>query len=283
MLLTGSGTSWTATEAPLPANAGPDWGVQLRSVSCPSTTSCVAVGQYFDPSSGNEQGLLVTGSGTTWQATQAPLPANAAARPSVALYSVACPSSTVCVATGSYNDSSGNEHGLLLTGSGTTWQATQAPLPANAAANPLASLTMEACRSATSCVATGQYFDSSGNDKGLLVTGSGTSWKARTVPLPANAAASPKVWLYSVACHGNSSCVATGTYQDSSGSYQALLVTGSGTSWHATQAPLPADALTSPGADLSSVACPSTTWCIAAGEYNASSGERVLLETGVPS
>jgi hypothetical protein len=282
MLLTGSGSSWTATEAPVPANAGPDWGVQLRSVACPSTTSCVAAGQYSDPASGYEQGLLVTGSGTTWQATETPLPANAAAKPSVTLYSVTCPSTTSCIATGTYFDSAGNQHGLLLTGSGTTWQATEAPLPANAAAQPGASLTRAACTSATSCVATGQYTDSSGNFRALLVTGSGTTWQAVDVPLP-SAAAIRQSWLWGVACHAAASCMAVGDYQGRSGSHQALVVTGSGTSWQAIIVPLPADAATSPTAILTNVACPSTTWCIAAGGYFSSTGEKLLLETGSTS
>jgi hypothetical protein len=77
-------------------------------VACPSTTSCVASG--FDAT----DGLLVTGSGTTWTATEAPLPPDASS--SLGLQSVACPSTISCVATGSYIDSSGNQDGLLVTG-----------------------------------------------------------------------------------------------------------------------------------------------------------------------
>jgi hypothetical protein len=127
----------------------------------------------------------------------------------------------------------------------------------------------------------GTYDDATGNYHGLLLTGSGINWKPRTVPLPANAGAIPNVQLPAVACHSTTSCAATGWYRDSSGSYQGLIVTHSGTSWHATEAPLPADAGPTPNAQLRPVACPAATWCIAAGEY-ASLGE-ALLETGVPS
>jgi hypothetical protein len=60
--LTGLSTSWTAAEAPRPANAAADPAAGLTSVACPSASSCVAAGFYTD-SSGNGQGLLVTGSG----------------------------------------------------------------------------------------------------------------------------------------------------------------------------------------------------------------------------
>ena len=55
LLVTGSGTSWTAAEAPLPANAAADPGAGLGSVACPSASSCVAAGVYTD-SSGNLAG-----------------------------------------------------------------------------------------------------------------------------------------------------------------------------------------------------------------------------------
>ena len=138
---------------------------------CPSASSCVAVGYYAD-SPGHQQGLLVTGSGTSWTAAEAPLPANAAADPDAGLGSVACPSASTCVAAGTYEISSGQEV-VLVTGSGTSWTAAEAPLPANAAASGGATLDSETCPSASSCVAAGFYADSSGNWRGLLVTGSG--------------------------------------------------------------------------------------------------------------
>jgi hypothetical protein len=166
--------SWTAAKAPLPANAAATPDVQLRGVACPSTTSCIAVGDYID-SSGNLQGLLVTGSGTSWTAIKAPLPADAAANQAAILYSVACPSTTSCVATGVYYDSSNHWQGLLVTGFGTSWTATQAPLPADAAADPVVSLNAVACPSTNSGTAAGEYEFSPGNTgtEGLLVTGPG--------------------------------------------------------------------------------------------------------------
>ena len=277
LLVTGSGTSWTAAEAPLPANAAANPGVGLGSVACASVSSCVAAGEYPD-SSGNGQGLLVTGSGTSWTAAEAPLPANAAANPVVILGSVACPSASSCVAAGNYGVLGGLGRALLVTGSGTSWTAVEAPLPANAALNTVGSLFSVACPSASSCVAAGGYVDSSGNGQGLLVTGSGTSWTAAEAPLPANAVGAR---LITIACPSVSSCVAAGGYTDSSGNGQGLLVTGSGTSWTAAEVPLPANAAANPDVQLFSVACPSASFCVAAGTYTDSSGgQQELLVTG---
>ena len=222
----------------------------------------------------------MTGSGTSWTAAEAPLPANAAASGGAFLGSVACPSASTCVAGGFYTDSSGNEQGLLITGSGTSWTAAEAPLPANAAADPDAGLDSETCPSASTCVAAGTYEDSSGNEQGLLITGSGTSWTAAEAPLPANAAAKQDACEHGgvpVSVHLRRGLV---SHEDSSGQ-EVVLVTGSGTSWTAAEAPLPANAAASGGATLDSETCPSASSCVAACFYADSSGNwRGLLVTG---
>jgi kumamolisin len=280
VLTAGSGTSWTATQAPLPSDAAPNPNVDLRSVACAAATSCVAVGGYGD-SAGNFHGLLVTGSGTSWTATQAPLPANASTSPSADLQSVTCPSTTACVATGYYTDTSGAQQGLLVTGSGNSWTATEAPLPANASTHyPNADLSSVACSSTTSCIAVGTY--SNGGSNGLLVTGWGSSWTATEAPVPADAyKADPFADLSSVTCAAATSCVAVGTYESSRVQDQALLETGSGTSWAAKEAPLPRDANRDLSSGFSSVACPSKSSCVATGNYGVYNGYLPgLLETG---
>lgn len=172
MLLTGSGTSWTAKKAPLPAgakSAGQFAG--LSAVACASTASCTAAGAYLD-SSGN-QGMLLTGTGTSWTATKAPLPGDASSSAPFQLFSaVACPASGACVAVGEYQNSAAVSLGVLLTGSGTTWTATKAPLPAGASTTtPSVSVNSVACPAATDCMAGGAYMDSAKNGQGLLLNG----------------------------------------------------------------------------------------------------------------
>jgi hypothetical protein len=271
-LMTGSGTSWTVTDAPVPANneVSP-YGPALYALTCPTASTCVAVGEYYD-SAGNEQALIVTLSGTTWTATEAPLPAGA--QPSgprgAYLNSVACSSATDCVAAGVYFDSSGDSQGLIVSGSGTSWTATKAPLPANAQANPDVTLHSVAC-AALSCAAIGDYTDSSGDNQGLLLAGSNTAWTPTEAPLPANASTPGFVGLDAVACPSDAACMAVGGYYDSSGNTQGMLLTGSGSSWTAAQAPLPADASTGdPSVALVSVTCPSSSSCVAVGSYDGS-------------
>jgi hypothetical protein len=109
-----AGTWASGTDAALPANANSRLIGDLRSVSCPSSGNCDAVGNYFD-SSGLFQGLLLSESSGTWgTGIEATLPAGAGPNPDVVLTSVSCASAGNCAAVGTYSDSSGNRQGLLL-------------------------------------------------------------------------------------------------------------------------------------------------------------------------
>jgi len=186
---------------------------------------------------------------------------------------------TVCVAAGSYTDSSGKSQGLLLTRHGSSWIAVKAPLPAGAVTGSSVSFSGLACASATVCVVVGYYLDSAGNEQALLLTGQGSSWIAAHVPRPAGAATSTEVPLSSVACLSAAVCVVTGRDIDASGSSDGLLLTGLGSSWIAAQAPLPAGAARS-WVGLGGLACPSVTACVVTGGAIASSsgmGQGLLL------
>jgi hypothetical protein len=91
-------------------------------VACATASACVAIGWYTD-ASGDGQVLLETGSGSSWTAAEAPLPANDVPEPrevkgneapSAGL--VVCPSTSSCVAIGSYKATPGQMEGMLLTG-----------------------------------------------------------------------------------------------------------------------------------------------------------------------
>jgi hypothetical protein len=287
LVLSGAGTSWTATRAPLPGTAAASPDVSLLAVTCQTAASCVAVGQYT-ASSGSSYGLILTGDGSSWTGSAAPLPSDARKRPAARLTSVVCPSADECTAVGSYTDQYGNEQGMVVTGSGRSWTAVRAALPASAVV-PGASLSAVACPEPASCVAVGTY---SGNTRGMVLVGSGTSWSASSAPLPAGAAANPAATLQNVTCTSASgsasgsasACVAVGSYTDSKGNTDGLLLAGHGAAWTAVRAPLPSGAAGkqgSPGAELASVACPSAGKCVAVGEYTDTVGDAdVLLLAG---
>ena len=266
-------TTMSAAEAVLPGNAASSPFASLQSVSCASAGNCTAVGTYSD-SSGGTQGLLLTQTGGTWAAgTEAVLPAGTAPNPDVNLISVSCASAGNCTAVGTYSDSSNGTQGLLLTQTNGTWAAgTEAVLPAGAASNPEILLFSVSCASAGNCTAAGQYVDNSGDAQGLLLTQTGGTWAATEAVPPANAGSDPLAGLTSVSCASAGNCTAVGSYSDSSGTHQGMLLTKTAGTWAAgTEATLPAGAAFNPFANLISVSCASAGNCTAVGTYTDSS------------
>ena len=273
LIVSGSASSWTATEAPLPlnANAGNPYAY-LPSVACESGSMCTAVGSYLT-NTGYTDGWIVSGSALSWTGREAPLPPKAA--PSrlwdqELLQSVACGSGSACTAVGKYRHKGGYYSGLIVTGSWSTWTAIEAPLPANAATPSEAEISSVTCGSGPTCTAVGQYTNAAGPKDGLIVSGAGAAWTAIEAPVPANASARPGVTLVSVACGSGSTCTAVGGYRHKGPYHEGLIVTGSGSTWTATEAPMPANAVSSrPDPELFSVACGSGPTCTIVGGYNA--------------
>jgi hypothetical protein len=160
--------------------------------------------------------------------------------------------------------------------------------PANAGADPDIVVTSLACPSAGSCTAIGSYQDTSGETQGLLATDTGGSWiTASEAQLPFNAlSTNPDVTLTSVACASSGNCTAVGSYLDSNGLRQGLLLTETSASWGQGREVIHpqgvASVATNPNIDLTSVACATATNCLVAGTYADSKGyPEGLLETEI--
>jgi hypothetical protein len=262
LLLTWSGGAWTVSEAPLPQGSG-SYGL-LYGVSCPSASYCVAVGQSYSPSFNNDDGLLLTLAGGSWTPSWMPPPAGTN---NASLAAVSCPSESYCVASGWYRDTSDNYYGLGATLSGGSW--TSAQTPGGVGSTPYGvELNGVSCPSTAYCVAT------TGN--GVLLTLSGGTWSEAQTPVPSEAASPAQAEGGGVSCLSADSCVAVGRYLDSSGDWDALLLSGSGGTWSAAGSP--------PAGNLSAlypigVACPSASYCVAVGTYQPSDYDGGMLMT----
>ena len=254
-------SAWVSTPAPLPAGAR---GGELLSVVCPPAGACAAVGYT------TAGGWLLSRRGSAWTAITAPAPAGARSS-SVSLNAVACARAKMCVAVGSYTDNTGRGQGILATGSGPSWTAARAPLPPGAASDPDVDLLAVACGSAQGCLATGYYTDSAGYEQAVLLTFSGSSWKAAKAPVPADAFPSPSTLLFAAACP--STCVAVGAYDAPSGQH-GLIESPQGLSWTAIKAPTPSGA--GHQSALLAITCPTATNCLAAGQ-DETNGRPLLL------
>ena len=150
----------------------------------------------------------------------------------------------------------------------------EAALPANAGSNPNVFLGSVSCASAGNCAAVGYYVDSAGHSQGLLLSESSGTWGTGVeAALPADANSNPHASLTSVSCASAGNCAAVGTYLDSAGHYQGLLLSESSGTWGTgVEAAPPANAGSDPTATLRSVSCASAGNCAAVGFYTDSAG-----------
>ena len=175
LLLTGHGSSWTATRAPAP-ESGPKVTLGLASAkSCPSAAVCFVPGESRGPA-GHVRAIIETGRRSSWSVALAPLPADAGTGPRThsVLGAVTCPSATRCYAFGNYHDTSGHLEGFVVIWNGSSWTAAQAPMPPGAAASPSPAWAATSCPAADTCVTAANYTDSAGHrDAALLVLSPG--------------------------------------------------------------------------------------------------------------
>jgi hypothetical protein len=276
LLLKWSSDQWSAfSQAPLPPNAF--GGRTLNAVACPDVSDCVAVGSYYlkpDVTTG----LLSTWSAGAWEAAEAPLPTNVGGEPNAEVNGVSCPSSNECLAVGDYQDSSADQAGMFLKWSDGSWTASEAPIPSSPGRFN-EQLHGISCSSDSACVAVGSL-----NGQSLLLVFSDGTWRTVNVPVPVGGDPLSSV-LDAVACPATSNCIAGGSSFTTSAARRPLLVTLSGGNWTSAWAPVPGNASSSEDGDVNGISCPSTTVCIAVGDYLDPSGtfHGLILKTdGTP-
>lgn len=272
-LLTNVFGRWIARAAPLLPGTLAD-SQTLSSISCARPGRCVAVGRYQD-AKGYYQGLIEVQTGFGWRAAEAPMPADVATseNPYGGLDWVSCPAAGKCITVGAYVDSHGRRELFADVLARGTWRSTRLPLPAAAAANPLAYLDYVTCLSPGRCLAVGNVNVTGGAQDGLFEHEIGGTWHAHLAPLPAGAPASADATINEASCPTIHFCAATGDYQDTDGNNMGVLETLSGGTWHAVTSPAPPTDRTN--RYMETVSCPIAHWCVAGGSTNISG----LLET----
>jgi hypothetical protein len=266
-----SGGAWTwSAESLVPGQSSQG---ELTGVSCPTTTTCVAVG--YESSNNTYQSITTVGtlSGGVWTwTTQSVVTPDATGYGE--LTAVSCPSATSCVAVG-YDGSlqNGSNQSITtvgaLSGGAWTW-TTESPVSADASGAGY--LYGVSCSTATTCVAVG--FDAGAQSittSGTLSGGSWT-WTADTVIVPDPSGFGD---LYGVSCPSATTCVAVG--QDP---YDPIATVGtlSGGTWTwSAESSAVGDPTTGTGYDRG-VSCASATTCVAVGYDRAFGGIANVME-----
>ncbi len=271
LIETYSSGTWTASTPPVPSgeNYAP-----LIGVSCVSTTSCVAIGNdapKVSPDGADQYAFAETLSSGSWSVS------GPFAYPSsgivVTMGGISCTASTACVAVGEI-EISGGEVGLTYTLSGSSWTVATGVNPSGT--STFVGLQGVSCTTSTACVAVGFISDSPNYISQLLIeTLSDGSWTATEPADPSAGVAGAE--LSGVSCTGATSCVAVGSYSDSSDFQHGLAESLSGSTWTQTLTNLDPDAN---GSSLNGVTCTGATACVAAGNYyDSDNNEDVLIAT----
>jgi hypothetical protein len=253
--------TWALDQVPGPGTLA---SAYLQGVGCSGTT-CVAVGYAYPENNFDTSPVIEQSSGAGWSTGSSAEPEGAVLTD---LDAVACPAAKRCYAVGDVGiGTAGNEgqtSAFAESWNGSKWSAMTVPGPAGA---EFVELTAVSCSSTTSCTAVG-YSEATPSTAATAIAErlAGGSWTVETVPAPAGATATN---LYGVSCPTATSCLADGSYVDSSGTTNVLAVSWSGSAWSASAAEEPSGALYD---QLLGVSCVRAGECVAVGYSEASSG-----------
>jgi hypothetical protein len=236
----------------------------LTSVSCVSTTACMAVGEH-SACCQDETPLAEFWSRGRWTLELIPLPANAF---EPRLTSVSCTSATACTAVGYYLRPADGYTAAALVESwnGTSWHVQSA-----AAADPTVSreLGSVSCTSLSACTAVGEWDTGSFPILTLAERWDGTSWSVQPTPNP-TAGPSVESAFTGVSCASVTDCVTAGFWTDAHTSGPLAEGWDAGT-W--TLQTMPPNL-----GPLSGIDCPSVTGCVAVGVDRSSPRALPLAE-----
>jgi len=249
--------TWTHTTSPNPSNGK---NAELLGILCMSLEFCLTTGQFLNTEGGGEKGAIMAEEweGTSWSLLS-PIE-NPGNRKNGKLRSVACTAVSECRAVGNWGIEVGGE-GLGTPGeetwNGSTWKATETPVPSSAHFGELFGIS---CATANSCLAVGsweQVITKAYN--GLANYWNGTSWSLLEPPAPTGAT---REELAGVSCTAVEECMVVGTYTSSTGTKMTLAELWKSKVWKIQPTPNPAGAKAS---GFESVSCTEAEVCNAVG------------------
>ncbi len=264
LVMSWNGTNWTVQSAPSPAGSISTF---LYRVSCTSTTNCVAVGTHWGQFT-ESLPLAEHWNGTKWEVRATPNPAGSSF---TFLQGLSCSSAEACTAVGAYFDGSGTLRSLAERWNGTTWTIQTTPSPEGAKETEFIGVS---CPSATTCLATGFFKNSSGTKVTLAERWNGTSWEVHSTPNPGGAT---EAFLKGISCTSSASCTAVGSFKNSSGVSVTLAEYWNGTKWEIGSTPNPEGAK---GNSLPAVSCLAGS-CEAVGSFQNAAGTTLPLAMGM--
>ena len=250
-----NGKTWTVKPTPNPKGAT---NSNLYAVSCISASTCMAVGAYEDAAAPTGTPFTEAWNGKTWTIKTAPGPKGGS---NSSLSGVSCISAKVCVAVG-YTIIGNNNNAFSELWNGKDWTIKTTPRPSGTTYSDLGDIS---CRSATFCMATGDYqVNNSSKSRTLAEAWNGKAWTIKATPNPKDGVNGDGI--PGVACSSPRACLAVGGYGS------PLAEAWNGKAWTIT-ASSPKGAA---GGNLAGVSCIAANACMAVGN---NSGNGIFAET----
>lgn len=259
---------WTASPAPLPADAASGTGATLDGdPTCLPHGPCWVTGSYTT-TDGGYMLLIEEWSGAGWTAMRTPLPAGA---DTSYLYGglISCADDGTCAFPVVYGSVVGPRHSVMETLLDGTWRAIPVAEPGGHGAE----VDQAACGGVGVCVGAGYYADAENQGHGLVVTLANGVWTSAEAPLPPNA--SPDSYQNTLqyadwpVCGSDGTCVLHAEYTDAVDGDQEMLDTYRDGRWTSAEAPLATPG--NPDGGGVGVSCGGGV-CVAAVEYREPDG-----------
>ena len=245
--------TWTDSEVAAAINVGSS--AQIESITCPSSSFCVAGGQYF-AANRHSIGIVATYDGATWTVTQVGV--DLATVPTSQVLAVQCLTSSFCMAAGEFTNDSGAQQAFAARFDGTAWSDV-----ALTGATIYESVSSVSCASTSMCVIGGSAIDDNGAVAHVWLF-DGTTWSSTDLAVALNTGHGG-ARVTAVSCTSATFCVAGGLFFGTSYSEHAFVSVFDGTSWSDQEV---AGALNTGGAAIvNAVSCVSATFCVAGGSY----------------
>jgi hypothetical protein len=255
---TWNGSTWTVVPSPSPKL--PAGGAVLNSVSCATSTDCMAVGEtltFHEPGGyTTPYPLTEAWNGTAWKTVAIPKLAKTGAE----LNGVSCTSPSRCMAVGSEGfPKTPTSFTFAESWNGTRWKFVPTPTPLTPGGTALNQIS---CTSPSRCMAAGYYGYNfgTGTSVTLAEAWNGALWRRLTTPTPGSDAT-----LDGVACTAATACTAVGGHAATKPpglGVGTLAERWNGKTWRTQPSPNPKGAGSAGFADIS---CPSATACMATG------------------
>jgi hypothetical protein len=259
-----NGKSWSIQETPNPKEVGKN-GATLTGVACTSSSSCLAVGFYWN-SAEVRYPFSELWNGKEWSIQEMAKPGKSGSW----VAGVSCSSSEACTAVGGYTNEAGQAVTLAERWSGKEWSIQTTANQAEAEGNWLEEVS---CPTATFCTAVDEYSKSK-KILPLAESWNGKTWSLQSVQVPASATNS---WLHGVSCISAEACTVVGGYfAEGSKGVVSLIETWNGSVWSTQTAPSPpwgASAASSQGPY--GVSCTAIEACMAVGNYTGEAGHEL--------